>query len=161
MTSSHFAMTLLSCLLVPALGLQGLASRPALLASHAACFRCAPLRAVQGDGEIRIDIDDMGDECVITDAGSTCLDADVAGPIRIDGLDEERRSPLTPRRSPGLVSDFSAFSTDDFKMPYVPPSERPAPVPVLARQSGSVKSSQSFVGANFAPRPMPGHLVVS
>jgi hypothetical protein len=163
-TSGHFAMMLLACVAVPALGLQGLVSRPALMrCSHATGLRCAPLRAVHGDGEIRVDFDDSGDECVITDAGSTCLDADVAGPIRVDGLDEERRTrePVDQghhRRSPGLMSDFSALSTDDFKKPYVPPSERQA-VPVRrASHSARRPSGQSF--PFFEPRNMPNSIVV-
>jgi hypothetical protein len=102
-----------------------------VLATSAAS-RCAAPIALSNPGEHWVDFDaDSGDECVISDAGSTCMDADVAGPVRFDGLDTERRSrnegQSSGRRSPGLARDFFALSNEEFRMPYgsVPDSFTP------------------------------------
>jgi hypothetical protein len=160
MTSGHFVvMTLLASMAVQASALQGMISRPALLAPCAMRPRCTPLRA-QGDGDIRIDIDgDSGDECVITDAGSTCLSADVAGPIRVDDLNAGHRTRVPPaneetrRRSPGLVTDFSAFSNADFRQPYMPPAEAEAvPARTAIRATAPPPRPVGMSFPFFAPR---------
>jgi hypothetical protein len=130
MTSMMSRALTICCLVAPALGMQGLitASRPAVRAPCTADRRCAPLRAQHGDEEeSRIDIDDFGGECFITNAGASCLGADDSSIDMPDGLDVE--PPLhmqgegRQRRSPGLINNFVSSSTEDFKKPYVPPSE--------------------------------------
>ena len=103
------AMPALLALVLPALALQGVAwtaSRPALLA-QCTPLRCAPLCLRQGgSGDHWVDFDDSGDECVVSDAGSSCLEADVSAPMPIDGLDRHPH-----RRSPGLQNNFYDVST--------------------------------------------------
>jgi hypothetical protein len=121
-------LRMLALLVTPSLGLQ---ARPALLAPCSAIHRCAPPRALHYDGDdhrIDHDDDDEDDECVITDKGVSCFNADVAGML-LNGVDAEPR--VRPaqneeerrRRSPGMVADFSTRSTEDFKSPYGSPSE--------------------------------------
>ena len=113
---------------VPSTGLQ---VQPALLAPCTAIRRCAPPRALHfDDNENRIDMDDSddSDECVITNVGASCFDTDAAGATSFNGFDEPRVSPPQNeeerrRRSPGMVSDFSAKSNDDFKKSYGSPTE--------------------------------------
>lgn len=87
------------------------AARPAFFVA----YRCAPPRAQLGDGESYVNFDDSGDECLISDHGSTCMDADVASPIRIGALDEGRRS-----RSP--PTEMVPFS---FESPTAKQTEQP------------------------------------
>ena len=102
-------------MVVPMMGLQSLSlvSRLALLTSRTAS-RCAPVRVQHGDppGDFWVDFDDSGGECVISESGSTCMDADVAGPLRIDDIDEGRRGRLEGRRlaraHPLQLSDAAA-----------------------------------------------------
>merc|ERR1719174_229834 len=75
------------------------------------------------------------DECVITDAGSSCFTIDGLDPPPID---EERH-----RKSPGIQNNFYDTSTDEFKRPYGTPG---AP-------SGSSGMSLPGFGAES---PMPG-----
>ena len=115
---------MLALFAVPTLGLQ---ARPALLAPCSAIHRCAPPRALHYDGnENRIDHDDddEGDECVITNTGVSCFNADVAAGMTLNGHDAEPRAGPAQndeerrRRSPGMVADFGSKSTEDFKKSY-------------------------------------------
>jgi hypothetical protein len=143
-------MAVLLFALMPSMALQGLlatASRPAVAAC--AVQRCAPLRAL-GSGENSddwVDFDDTNEECILTEAGSTCfsVEADVTNPIRVDGLDSalRTRSLQNQRRSPGLHNDFSDFSTSDFKKPYGtsdPTPAAPAPQAQPIQGSGALPS---------------------
>jgi hypothetical protein len=127
-------MSTLLFAVMPSLALQGLlatVSRPAV--AQCAVQRCAPLRALGSDENAGdwVDFDDTNEECVITEAGSTCFSvaSDVTDPIRVDGLDSalRTRSLSNQRRSPGLHNDFSASSTSDFKKPYGTSDPTPAP----------------------------------
>jgi len=134
------------CLVASALGLQSIvvtASRPALLSSSTV-NRCAPPHARMGaDGWV--DFDDSGDECVVSDEGWTCLGADVAGPIRVDGtpngldLGRRSRSPANDeerrRRSPGMMNNFEQLSTEDFKKPFEVEGASAPEVPAVAASS--------------------------
>ena len=143
----------LCCLVAPAFGMQGLmtASRPALRASCTADRRCAPLCALHGDDEeSRIDIDDLGDECFITNAGASCIGADDSSIDMADGLDAEPPPPQMPlnaegrqRSSPGMTTNFVSSSTEDFKKPYVPPSEVAEPAVNRLDREPHQQSSQS------------------
>merc|ERR1712224_723340 len=112
------------------------------------------------------------------EAGSTCMDADVVGPIRIGNLDEERRwrSPLTPRK-PAPV-DFDKLSNEDFRRtwhgsdstpePEAPPAEpskpaasQPAQYPVSERRilprkptPRAPRASSSFSPSFSSPEDM-------
>lgn len=103
------------CLVVPATALSGLwtAARPAVLAPcHAS--RAPPPCARNGDSdEPRVDFDESGEQCVVSEAGSSCIEVDISEAIPLDGVDEERR-----RRSPGLWNNFYDMSTADFKKPF-------------------------------------------
>jgi hypothetical protein len=152
--TTRLPMSLL-CLVAPAMGLYNLAvlpSRSALLIPCATA-RCAPPLALGNGDEAWVDITEDGEECVLSDAGATCLEADVAGPIRFDELDLDRRArgPATEderrRRSPGMIHDFGVSSTEDFKRPYVP-GERHPPEPMGAPQ---MPPSEWAHGAQMPP----------
>ena len=153
-------MLALLALVLPTLGLQGLtltSSRPALLASCTP-LRCAPPIARNGEsGDHSVDFDDSGDECVVSDAGSTCLDADVSSPMPIDGLD---RAP--PRSSPGIQNNFYDMSTADFKKPWSegPPQGGPPPMggpPMHAGGAdlGGGSGFPFFSSGRLGPQPPP------
>jgi hypothetical protein len=118
-------MALLS-VVVPALGLQRLAimpvPRPATLLAPCAASRCAPPLASHGKpGEHWVDFDaESGDECLVSEAGSSCfsMEADVAGPIRMDGQTEQLRSRWPPLASPGPHRNFQDLSNENFRRPY-------------------------------------------
>lgn len=120
------------CLVVPALGLQSLVVTRSALLTPCITNRCALPRAAAQGGEGWVDVDDSGDECVVSGEGWSCI-SDVAGPIGVDGtragLDAGRRnrspvigSPDTDegrhRRSPGMMGNFNDLSIEDFKKPY-------------------------------------------
>ena len=83
--------------------------------------------------EPRVDFDESGDECIISETGSTCLNADVAAPIRVDNIDVGHRGPAGRRPAP---VNFDKLSIADFKKPWgtdsapdFAPAAPPAPVP--------------------------------
>ena len=154
------AMPALLALVLPALALQGVAwtaSRPALLA-QCTPLRCAPLCLRQGgSGDHWVDFDDSGDECVVSDAGSSCLEADVSAPMPIDGLDRHPH-----RRSPGLQNNFYDMSTADFKKPWSegPPGGGPPPMGGPPQHAGGASIGGGggfpfFSSGRLGPQPPP------
>ena len=154
------------CAVLPAMGMQGLvaAPRPALLAPSI-LSRCAPPLANEGDARVDFDFE-SGDECVISEAGTTCLEADVAGPLRIDDIDGERRgrsshNEQSRRRAP---VDFDKLSNEDFKKAWgsetwgsdsaqVPPAEAPGRQEVPSRKPPRRTNRPAF-GSFSSPEDM-------
>ena len=152
------AVTATVLMITSALGLQ---PPPVMTASRpCAVRRCAPPLAQQ-DGWV--DFDESGDECVISNAGATCMGGDVAGPpVGWTGqtapgpMGMPRSASPRARRSPGMVPFMDrpgAMNVDDVRKPFdepergsdsrVPP-QRAAPVhrPNWNTPFGSVSAEQ-------------------
>lgn len=129
-------------MVVPAAGFVNLLtlSRPPPISLYTvATGRTAPLHALSKRPESWVDFDESGDECVITNVGSSCLEAEISDPAPIDGADEEVR-----RRSPGQYRNFQDISTDAFKRPFQAPSPQPPPAAAPAPMQGKAIPSFPF-----------------
>lgn len=140
-------------LATPVLGFA-VPARAALLAPCAISRRCVPPIARENPEEHWVEFDESGDECVVSNAGSSCMEADVAGPVRIDQIDDQRRSRFPQdgaRRSPGFQG---LSSTNDFKKPFdgsargnpAPQEPRADVEPARTPPQERPRSSPGFIG---------------
>ena len=125
------------------------ASRPALLVPCTVCRCSSPVVARLGDGEAYVDFSE-DDECVISESGSTCMSADVAGPIRIDDLDTDLRQRPTEggqRKPPaGMVPfSFQSPTAADVEVPSEPSaSEEPVEKVAFKKRKLPDKKKKQF-----------------